>query len=102
MNPPDPRDHLSETLQAWRVTPSANPNFRPSVWQRIRQGAPATWASHLVRHRVAWSVAAGVAIFAASVAGHAFGRATLDSRREQMVVSYLGNLDPRVLAKLRP
>jgi hypothetical protein len=31
-----------------------------------------------------------------------FARAKLDSSREQMVVSYLGNLDPRVMAKLRP
>ncbi len=100
MHPPDPCDPLSRTLASWRVSPPSDPNFRPLVWQRIRSRS--SWGGYVRAHLVGWSVAAAFAVVAAGWTGHTVAQANLDARREQMVVSYLGNLDPRVLAKLRP
>jgi hypothetical protein len=57
--------------------------------------------NHLRAHRVSWSAAAFLAIVAAGWIGHAFAQARLDEHREQMVVEYLSDLDPRVMAKAR-
>jgi hypothetical protein len=102
MNPSPSNDPFSRTLAEWRVSPKANPNFRPAVWQRIKQRSRETWAAHVRAHLVAWTVTGAAALVAAGWTGHSFARAKLESSREQMVVSYLGNLDPRVMAKLRP
>jgi hypothetical protein len=102
MNPPPSEpERLSRLLGAWQVVPPANPNFRPAVWQRIRQANGESWTSYLRAHVVGWSVAAGVAVFAAGWAGHAVGRAKLAADRDQMVIAYLGDIDPRVMA-VRP
>ena len=102
MNTSDPNDPLSRTLAAWRVTSPRDPNFRPAVWQRINQGARETWAAYVRAHRVGWTVAAGLAVVAAGWTGRTVARAQLAADRERMVVSYLGAIDPRVIAKLRP
>lgn len=102
MNPTDPKDPLARDLAAWRVTPPGDPNFRPAVWQRIQRRSRETWAAYVRSHLIGWSLAAAVAVAAAGWTGHSVARAKLDSSREEMVVSYLGNLDPRVLAKHRP
>lgn len=101
MNPSEPNDSLPRTLASWRVIPPTDPNFRPAVWQRIRQRTRETWTAYVRAHLVGWSVAAGLAVIAAGWAGRAVAQAKLDAGREQMVVSYLGDLDPRVLAKIR-
>jgi hypothetical protein len=101
MNPPEPNDPMSQTLAEWRVQPKADPNFRPAVWQRIRQRSSESWATYVQAHLAAWSVVAVVAVAAAGWAGVSAGRAQLSSERESMVVSYLVELDPRVQAKLR-
>ncbi|MBI5767666.1 MAG: hypothetical protein HZA93_07710 [Verrucomicrobia bacterium] len=95
-------DRLSRVLAEWRVQPPSNPHFRPAVWQRIAQGRRESWPTYLRAHLVGWTVAAGVAVVAAGWAGHTAGRAKLAADREQMVISYLGEIDPRVMAKLRP
>ncbi len=102
MNPSPPNDPFSRTLAEWRVNPKPDPNFRPAVWQRIKQRSRETWAAYVRTHIVAWTVAGAAALVAGGWTGHSFARAKTDSSREQMVVSYLGNLDPRVMAKLRP
>lgn len=101
MNPSDPNERLSAALASWRVTPPRDPNFRPAVLERIRQTARVTWSDYVRAHLVGWSTAALVAIAAAGWAGRAVAQARMENHREQMVVSYLGNLDPRVMAKLR-
>ena len=54
-----------------------------------------------VRDRLAgWAVGAAMAVAVAGLAGNAMARAKLEAERERMVVSYLSELDPRVLAKL--
>jgi hypothetical protein len=98
----DSRDSLTRTLQAWRVTPRPDPNFRPAVWQRIRQCSHQSWAEYLRSHLVGWSVAAAVTLAAAGWTGRAAAHARLDAGREAMVVNYLVELDPRVQAQLRP
>ena len=102
MNTPEPNEPLARTLAAWRVNPPMNPNFRPAVWQMIQQRARETWASYVRAHRLSWSLVALVAVMAAGWTGRSVAQAKLDAEREEMVVSYLGNLDPRVMAKLRP
>lgn len=99
MNPSPPNDPLSRRLAEWRVNPKSDPNFRPAVWQRIKQHSRETWAAYVRAHLVAWTVTGAAALVAAGWTGHSFAQAKIDSSREQMVVSYLGNLDPRVLAK---
>jgi hypothetical protein len=102
MSPTDPRDSLSETLAAWRVKPRSLPSFRPAVWQRIQVRAGETWTGYMRAHLAGWSAVALVAVGVAGWTGHAAAQLKLESSREQMVVSYLGELDPRVMAKLRP
>ena len=82
----------------------ANPrrNFRDAVWQRIDRQDRLTWGAYLRGHLVGWSVAALLAIVGAGWSGHAMARARLDEARNAMVVSYLAELDPRVLARLQP
>jgi hypothetical protein len=99
---PNSNDPISQPLAAWRVQPKPDPSFRPAVWQRIQQQTRATWASYVRAHLVGWSVATGLVVVAAGWTGHSLGQAKLDASRDEMVVSYLGKLDPRVLAKLRP
>ena len=98
----EPIDPLSRTLAAWRVEPPSDPNFRPAVWQRIRQRSRETLAGYLRAHLVGWAVVAGLAVVAAGWAGHAAARAKLAADRDQMVVTYLGAIDPRVVAMARP
>ena len=102
MNSPEPNDRISDALAAWRVVPPSNPNFRPAVWARIQRATADSWAGYVRRRALGWSIAAGVAVVVASWSGHTFAQAKIEAGRERMVVSYLGNLDPRVLAKLRP
>ena len=102
MNRSDSNDPLARTLADWQVRPKTDPNFRPAVWQRIRQHSRETWANYVRAHLIGWSVTAGLAIAVAGWAGHSAAHAKLEESRDQMVVSYLGKLDPRVMAKLRP
>lgn len=99
---PDNSDRLSHTLADWRVNPPPNPNFRPAVWERIRQRTQDTWAGYIRTHIAGWTVAASLAVVTAGWAGYSLAQAKIDTSREQMVVTYLGKLDPRVMAKLRP
>jgi len=102
MKPADPNDPLSRTLADWQVHAKSNPQFRPAVWQRIRERSRESWAGYVRAHLVGWSVTAGLAVAIAGWAGHSAAQAKLDASRDEMVVSYLGKLDPRVMAKLRP
>jgi hypothetical protein len=102
MNPPDPDSSLSRTLSDWRVNPKTDPNFRPAVWQRIQQRTRETWATYVRGHVMGWSVAASLAMAVAGWTGRSVAQSKLDASREKMVVSYLVELDPRVMAKLSP
>ena len=78
MNPPEPND-LFRTLAEWRVNPRPDPNFRPAVWQRIKQGTRDTWAAYVQTHLLGWSMAAAIAVVGATFAGHAVARAIADT-----------------------
>ena len=97
-----PDDPLSSTLQHWRLQPRRNRNFRDAVWQRLDRDARLTWGSYLRGHLIGWSVTALLAVVAAGWGGHAMAQARLDAERNEMVVSYLSGLDPRVMARLQP
>jgi hypothetical protein len=98
----DPNDPVSRILADWQVNPKADANFRPTVWSRIRRGTPSSWTGYVRAHRLTWSVTAAVAMMAAGWTGHSVAQVKLANEREQMVVAYLGGLDPRVIANLRP
>ncbi len=101
MNPSDPQNPLSAALRSWQVNPPRDPTFRPAVLDRIQRRARASWVDYVRSHGVSWFAAAVVAIGTSGWAGHTAAQTRMKEKREQMVVSYLGNLDPRVLAKLR-
>lgn len=96
---PDP---LAALLSEWRVHPLPDPHFRAAVWQRLAQRTRQTWPAYLRTHALAWSAACVVAVVAAGWTGHRVAQVRLAEQREQMVVAYLGNLDPRVLARTTP
>ncbi len=100
MNSSD-RNDLSRTLADWRVNPTADSNFRPAVWQRIQQRTYNTWAAYMQARLAGWSIAAVIVVGGATFTGHSLAQAKIDQERDQMVVSYLGNLDPRVMAEVR-
>lgn len=102
MKSSDPNGSLSRLLAAWRLAPPPNPNFRPAVWQRLRQQSRETWAGYVRAHLAGWSLLAVLSVAAAGWTGHSVARAKLEADREQMVVSYLGGLDPRVLVRQQP
>jgi len=102
MKPTTSHDPLSRTLAAWQVDPPAAPGFRPAVWERLRREDNASWTGHLRSHLAAWCVVALVAAGVAGWAGRSVAQAQLAADRERMVFSYLGELDPRVLAQVRP
>jgi len=102
MDSPGSHDSLSKILRQWRVTPPRDPEFRPAVWRRIARSSRDTWAGYVRAHRLAWTVAAVVAIGGAGWSGHAAARAKSAADREAMVTAYLVALDPRVQAQLRP
>lgn len=102
MIPSDPNhDELPRLLASWRISPPADPQFRPAVWDRLRKDSPATWPTYLRRHPVAWSVTVALAVMTAGWAGRSVAHAKLESSREEMVADYLGKIDPRVIANLR-
>jgi hypothetical protein len=100
MKPTDLDSSLSRTLANWRVTPQVSSNFRPAVWERIRVQTLDTWGSYVRSHLVGWSVGASLAMAVAAWTGHSIAQSRLAQSREKMVVSYLVELDPRVMAKL--
>jgi hypothetical protein len=102
MNPSDPNHSLARILANWHVNPTADPNFRPAVWQRIQQRTRETWATYVRGHLTRWAVVSALAVAVAGWTGHAVAQAKLDASRDRMVVSYLVDLDPRVLAKMHP
>ena len=99
MNPSESDSSLSRTLAEWRVIPKADPQFRPAVWQRIRAQTQDTWTAYVRTHLLGWSMAAALAVVVSGWTGHSVARAKLDASREKMVVSYLVELDPRVMAR---
>lgn len=94
-------DALDETLRMWRIAPKADVHFRPAVWERLRSRSAVSWSQYLRHHAVRWSAATLVLALTAGWAGRAVGQASLESKRDAMIVTYLVDLDPRVQAKLR-
>jgi len=94
-------DKLTEALHRWKVAPPADPNFRPEVWQRIRERTRISWPSYLRAHSAAWSLVAALALGAAAYTGHVAAESRARADREALVVTYLVDLDPRVQALLR-
>jgi hypothetical protein len=101
MDAPQTPDPLSRTLEAWRVQPARDPQFRSEVRQRLASGSTESWSRYLRAHGVGWSVAAALGIAVAGWTGRAAAKVRLEAERHAMVEAYLVELDPRVQAKLR-
>lgn len=98
---PEPNDDdLSRLLASWKISPGPDPHFRPAVWKGVRRDSPPSWAAYLRRHGTAWSITLALAMGLAGWVGRSAAEAKLESRRDQMVVSYLGEIDPRVMTHL--
>lgn len=100
MQSTDPQDPLARVLPQWRVTPPRDPDFRPSVWSRIRKTPDESWTAYARSHRAALSVVALLTLTVSAWAGNKAGHAHLEAEREAMVITYLVDLDPRVQAGL--
>lgn len=96
------RDTLSAVLRGWRVTPTADPNFRNSVWRRIGSRTTVTWPAYLRAHSAAWALAAVFMLGTAGFTGRALAQAQVQADREAIVTTYLVELDPRVQALQKP
>lgn len=91
-----------ELLNAWRVTPERDPEFRTQVWRRIaaRQGESG-WPAYLRAHALPASGLLAVALVAGAWAGHEQARDRAEARRDAMVTAYVQSLDARVMADHR-
>ena len=96
------RNSLAAVLRGWRVSPPPDPNFRHNVWQRLNAQIPASWPAYLRGHAVAWMLVTVLTVSAAALTGQAAAKARVRADREQMTVTYLVDLDPRVQAMLKP
>lgn len=97
-----PSESLDSRLQAWRVNPPSDPEFRHRVWQRIVTRQREAWPVYLRSHASAWSLVALLALGAAAYTGGSLARAHVRADREALVVNYLVELDPRVQAVIKP
>ena len=95
-----PPDSLTERLHAWRVSPPADPAFRPQVWARLRRSAHVTWADYLRPHAVAWLFAAVTIFGVAAYTGRTAATTRARADRAALVSTYLVELDPRLQAGL--
>jgi len=93
---------LTKLLHNWQVTPSPDPNFRHNVWERIRRSKRVTWLGYLKSHATIWFISATMAMVVAGYTGNSLARSHVRTDRENLVVTYLVNLDPRVQAALNP
>ncbi len=101
MNPH--RDPLSEVLERWVVSPTADPNFRPAVTARLAAARPARdLASYLRSHPALWTAAAALAVSGSAWAGHEAARVRDRADQRFLADTYVTQLDPRVLAGLKP
>lgn len=100
MNAPESNDPLSRTLATWQVSPPTQPGFRPAVWQRLQRRQDESWPAYLRAHRRSLLLAGACVVALSGVTGRGLAEARLAADRERMVVSYLVELDPRVMAGL--
>ena len=98
MDPSQPEDSLSRTLQAWRVTPQRNPQFRAEVWQRVVKrgpGAASSWSAYARAHARGILGALAVAVAAGALLGREQARARVAFESGRMAVAYVQALDAR-------
>lgn len=102
MNLPESPRPSPELLNAWRVTPGRDPEFRTQVWRRIaaRQGGSG-WPAYLRAHAMPATGLLAVALVAGAWAGHDRARDQAEARRDAMVTAYVQSLDARVMAEHR-
>ena len=97
---------LSKLLAAWKVHPTTDPNFCSSVYRKIeynttsREGT--SLRDYLRPHRAAWAAATLVLLLASTWTGHALADHKARKVRDAMVVAYLSDLDPRIVAESKP
>lgn len=102
MNRSESPSPSSELLNAWRVTPERDPEFRSRVWRRIAAWrAESDWPAYLRAHALPASGLLAVALVAGAWAGHEQAQAQAEARRDAMVTAYVQSLDARVMADHR-
>jgi hypothetical protein len=100
MNRPAAPSLSPELLNAWRVTPERDPEFRTQVWRRIaaRQGESG-WPAYLRTHALPAASLLAVALVAGAWAGHEQARDQAEARRDAMITAYVQSLDARAMVE---
>lgn len=102
MNPSDNDRSLRSALQAWQVSPPADPHFRSTIWARIegvREWADLTWSGYLRQHRIAWMLVLAVVTVGAGAVGLGAGAKHSSIDRERVLASYVAAIDARAMER---
>jgi hypothetical protein len=98
MDSPEPADSLSPKLQAWRVAPQRNPQFRAEVWQRIATRGRSNalpWTGYVRSHAGTVAGAVAIASLLGALAGRDQARTRVAAESTRMASAYVQALDPR-------
>lgn len=91
-----PPPAFSRLLQAWRVSPPHNPDFRAAVWRRLEVSRqPLSWPRYVRAHGAMVGAALAVAIVVGAVTGREQARARVAAERAELAASYVKALDAR-------
>jgi len=102
MNLPESSHPSPELLNAWRVVPVRDSEFRTQVWRRIAaRQSEAGWPAYLRAHALPASGLLAVAMVAGALTGHEQAQGKAEARRDAMVNAYVQSLDARIMAEHR-
>ncbi|WP_221029705.1 hypothetical protein [Actomonas aquatica] len=93
----DPKpDPLSKLLATWREQPSARPEFRAEVWQRIEREAAAdrSFAVWLRQHGLGLSAMAAATVLMAGAGGVLTAQRLNERERAARLDAYVSSIDP--------
>lgn len=98
MNMKQEEEKLTRVLADWRVTPAANPEFRPGVWARIeRARREVAFGEFLRTHAVPCAALLVVALGVGAWTGRERAKTTLEAERTALVANYVQGLDARAM-----
>ena len=100
MTASEKNESLRPTLQAWQVSPPADPGFRSAVWAQIgaaRDCLETTWAGYVRHHLVAWVLVLGFVAVGAGALGLGAGASHSAADRELVLASYVAAIDARAM-----
>lgn len=98
MNMKQEDEKLTRALADWRVTPAANPDFRPGVWARIaRARREVAFGEFLRTHAVPCAALLVVALGVGAWTGQDRAKTRVAAERAALVANYVQGLDARAM-----